>query len=262
MSTIDFTVAAIIQEAFNDRGASSEPRNFFELIESSFRRLNEQNTELAARARNLSPEQQVQLVLEVARKGAQREDASYALQPLISSVLRRKLAFSESRILDLLASLQQWRFGGPLLPVLRMVGRHPITPDTAAALRRLRSHSWLRSGYADVREINQRLDQMLELGVVDDTFDPAGSWSKHVRQCLCDNPAKQAVTHLLATGKDIRELGIHLTQVTPRCSVGPGGGLPARPTRIRVSLCERGGLPRLSVRLALARGFPLSKVWA
>ena len=57
-------------------------------------------------------------------------------------------------------------------------------------------------------------------------------------------------------------LGIHLTQVTPRCSVGPGGGLPARPTRIRVSLCERGGLPRLSVRLALARGFPLSKVWA
>ena len=58
------------------------------------------------------------------------------------------------------------------------------------------------------------------------------------------------------------KLGIHLTQVTPRCSVGPGGGLPARPTRIRVSLCERGGLPRLSVRLALARGFPLSKVWA
>ncbi len=60
----------------------------------------------------------------------------------------------------------------------------------------------------------------------------------------------------------LTELGIHLTQVTPRCSVGPGGGLPARPTRIRVSLCERGGLPRLSVRLALARGFPLSKVWA
>ncbi len=58
------------------------------------------------------------------------------------------------------------------------------------------------------------------------------------------------------------KLGIHLTQVTPRCSVGLGGGLPARPTRIRVSLCERGGLPRLSVRLALARGFPLSKVWA
>ncbi len=61
---------------------------------------------------------------------------------------------------------------------------------------------------------------------------------------------------------DSGKLGIHLTQVTPRCSVGPGGGLPARPTRIRVSLCERGGLPRLSVRLALARGFPLSKVWA
>ncbi len=67
----------------------------------------------------------------------------------------------------------------------------------------------------------------------------------------------------LARGKErFEKLGIHLTQVTPRCSVGPGGGLPARPTRIRVSLCERGGLPRLSVRLALARGFPLSKVWA
>ncbi len=66
----------------------------------------------------------------------------------------------------------------------------------------------------------------------------------------------------LASRVVFNELGIHLTQVTPRCSVGPGGGLPARPTRIRVSLCERGGLPRLSVRLALARGFPLSKVWA
>ena len=75
-------------------------------------------------------------------------------------------------------------------------------------------------------------------------------------------------SHLMAGIRDstldfkFSKLGIHLTQVTPRCSVGPGGGLPARPTRIRVSLCERGGLPRLSVRLALARGFPLSKVWA
>ena len=68
--------------------------------------------------------------------------------------------------------------------------------------------------------------------------------------------------HAITVTDVMAELGIHLTQVTPRCSVGPGGGLPARPTRIRVSLCERGGLPRLSVRLALARWFPLSKVWA
>ena len=53
---------------------------------------------------------------------------------------------------------------------------------------------------------------------------------------------------------------IHLTQVTPRCSVGLGGGLPARPTRIRVSLCERGGLPRLSVRLAAGQRVSAAKV--
>ena len=46
-------------------------------------------------------------------------------------------------------------------------------------------------------------------------------------------------------------------------SVGPGGGLPARPTRIRVShVClTRGGLPRLrSVRACAGQRVSLSKV--
>ncbi len=52
--------------------------------------------------------------------------------------------------------------------------------------------------------------------------------------------------------------GIHLTQVTPRCSMCLRGGLSTRPARVRGTLRQRRGLSRLSVRVALAGGFPLS----
>ena len=52
--------------------------------------------------------------------------------------------------------------------------------------------------------------------------------------------------------------GIHLTQVTPRCSMRLRGGLSTRPARVRGTLRQRRGLSRLSVRVALAGGFPLS----
>ena len=38
--------------------------------------------------------------------------------------------------------------------------------------------------------------------------------------------------------------GIHLTQVTPRCSMRPRGGLPARSARVRGALRHRRGLSR------------------
>ena len=57
--------------------------------------------------------------------------------------------------------------------------------------------------------------------------------------------------------KDL-DWGIHLTQVTPRCSMRPRGGLSTRPARVRGTLRQRRGLSRLSVRVALAGGFPLS----
>ena len=52
--------------------------------------------------------------------------------------------------------------------------------------------------------------------------------------------------------------GIHLTQVTPRCSMRLRGGLSTRPARVLGTLRQRRGLSRLSVRVALAGGFPLS----
>ena len=56
--------------------------------------------------------------------------------------------------------------------------------------------------------------------------------------------------------------GIHLTQVTPRCSMRPCGGLSTRPARVRGMLRQRRDLSRLSVRVALAGGFPLSAMRA
>ncbi len=56
--------------------------------------------------------------------------------------------------------------------------------------------------------------------------------------------------------------GIHLTQVTPRCSMRPRGGLPARSARVRGALRHRRGLSRLSGRAALAGRVPLPQLWA
>jgi hypothetical protein len=208
MSTIDITVGAILREALdgprNPPAGQGAENLAAALLRMTFFPVEDRCKELAARAKALPPEQQAHLVVEAARQGAQREEVSYILQPLISSVLRRKLEFSEAQILDLLACLQQWRFGGPLLPVLSMIGQHSITPDIAAALGRLRSHPWLHSGYADVREVNQRLDQMLGLRVADNSFHAAGSWSKRVQESIQGQAAEGPITELLLSGADIR----------------------------------------------------------
>lgn len=196
MSVVDISVEAILQEA---AGVASGPEAYHYFQQE------ERNKELAARARGLSREQQAELVVKAARRGAGNETAFLTLQPLMSSVLRRNLEFSEAQILELLASLQQWRFGGPLLPVLTAVGRHPLTPSIAAALRRLRSHSRLQSCYADAAEINDRLDEVLGLKNDDDEgFRPFGSWSKQVDVSLRFHPAGQTVKDLLLSGKEIR----------------------------------------------------------
>ena len=52
--------------------------------------------------------------------------------------------------------------------------------------------------------------------------------------------------------------GIHLTQVTPRCSMRRYGGLSARSGGVRGPLRDRGGLPRLPDAAALARRLSLS----
>lgn len=196
MSVIDIGVEAILEEAV---GGASGPETFH------FFRHEERNKKLAARARDLSREQQAELVVKAACRGAKHETAYVTLQPLMSSVLRRNLEFSEAQVLEILASLEKWQFGGPLLPVLTAVGRRPMTADIAKALRRLRSHSWLQSGYAQAGELNDRLDQLLGLKEEEDEgFRPFGSWSKRVEESLHSNAKAQAIRNLLQSGKDIR----------------------------------------------------------
>ena len=55
-------------------------------------------------------------------------------------------------------------------------------------------------------------------------------------------------------------LGIYLTQVTPRYSMGGCGGLSAQSDRVRSAVRYRGGLSRLPVSNALAGGVPLPTV--
>ena len=72
------------------------------------------------------------------------------------------------------------------------------------------------------------------------------------------DPYPKSLAEELYLDSILVKLGIHLTQVTPRCSMRPRGGLSTRPARVRGTLRQRRGLSRLSVRVALAGGFPLS----
>src|SRR5712691_932958 len=57
------------------------------------------------------------------------------------------------------------------------------------------------------------------------------------------------------------ELVIHLTQVTPICSVQACGRLSADTGRIRDLVQHRGGVPRLPRSAAMARRLRLSELW-
>ena len=51
--------------------------------------------------------------------------------------------------------------------------------------------------------------------------------------------------------------GIPLTGVTTRCSLPGYGGLPEEPFGAGAAVFDRGGLPRVSVRVAVAGRFPM-----
>ncbi len=62
------------------------------------------------------------------------------------------------------------------------------------------------------------------------------------------------VSNASATVREFAELDIHLTKVTPTCSVVPRGGLPAKSGRVRGPICDRGRLPSLSGTGSAAHG--------
>lgn len=204
MSATSLSVDTLLNDVVAAYPSAEESAALFSSGVSPFTRFQERIKELTAISRSLSPAQQVEFVVEAARMGAQQDNHATLLQPLMSAVLRRKLAFSEPQILDLLKSLQSWQFGGPLLPVLTAIGRHPLTPSIASAIRRLHSLPWLQFGDAEAKKVIERIEQLLGPANEEEVFRAYGSWSAHIEESLTNFPAPEAIKDLLLSGRAIR----------------------------------------------------------
>ena len=164
--------------------------------------LDSQTTQALGAARALTLDDQVRLALLVAAKGASHESADMVLQPLLSGLLRKKLPFAPHQAAALLDAMNQWRFGGPLLPVLGVAARLELTPELRAALERLRGHSWLDSGYAEADKARARLEGILGHSEP----KPAakrGPWAAQVYSSVSGVDAEVPVRKLLGFGEKI-----------------------------------------------------------
>jgi hypothetical protein len=153
-------------------------------------------------ARAFSPVDQAALAVYAAGKVAREEGQQMLMQPFLSGLLRKKLPFDANQTLALVEAITEWRFCGPLLPVLGVVESQPLTAELRSALLRLRAHRWMQSGYSDVVKPLAKIDELLGTAKPE---APAkhGPWTRQVFESVSGEGGEVPLRKLLASGASI-----------------------------------------------------------
>src|SRR5690348_13902324 len=156
--------------------------------------------EAVEQAKQLSPEAQVEFVLEAAATlGNRLVRSDDRVAKPVSALLRKKLPFTPAQILQLVERGADPSYYFPFPSVLRLAESVPMTPELEQALRRMRTARVLQDGYVQGhRGIIARIDELLKPKADSAPFEPAGAWSSQIANEL--TPAWRSV---LETGRDV-----------------------------------------------------------
>ena len=111
--------------------------------------------------------------------GAARRASSHVANQAAGQVLRRKLAFTEDQVVEII-ELVCVRTGVPFQSILKAVESLPLTPRVAEALRRLRPCITEYLGGTDMRDLHARIDLLLGGPRPDTSLEAQGAWSQTV----------------------------------------------------------------------------------
>jgi Domain of unknown function (DUF4132) len=169
-------------------------QHLLELLRASSGRPRDEEAE---RVTQLSPEEQVQHVLQNIYRVADRSRHDQVAS--LNAVLRRKLPFTPEQVLKLVQAGEDPSYYFPFAQVVRLAGSVPMTPAMREALRRMREAKVIRnSQIADSHGVLRKIDDLLEDREAGAPFDPMGPWSRRIFP-----EVDRAWQELLESGKGI-----------------------------------------------------------
>ena len=230
------------------------PRN---LLEALFQAgLRKPSNEVAEEVKKLTPQQQVDYVMEALPALSDRTNLSAAnVVAPISALLRRKLPFTSDQILRMVQLGGDPSYYFPFPSVLRLAESVPMTPELAEALRRMRGARVLVTGQMSGHTaIQARIDELLNPKDAGAPFAPAGAWSRQIaaevtpawrsvleagREISGREPTRKwreaAAARVAAIGRErFRETSMKWLEL------GPSPGEANQPTTVQESDYQRG----------------------
>jgi len=145
------------------------------------------------RLKDAPPEASVEFVLTGLR--LMREDrnwATYALNPVVGGVLRRKLTFSEDQVIEMIERVSVEHQVFPFNGVLKAAESIPMTPGIAEALRRLRPCITEYLGGSQARDLHACIDNLLNGPAPETSLAVQGAWSQIVFKEISESPQRAA----------------------------------------------------------------------
>ena len=157
------------------------------------------------RLKEATPGEAVEFVLaglRLSRDGG--EWATFALNPVVGGVLRRKLPFTEDQVVEMieLVSVEHREF--PFPGVLKAAAAVPLTDRVAEALRRLRPCITEFLGGSQERDLHARIDILLNGAAADTSLTPQGAWSQVVFQEIAACPQKAMWERIFSHAAEIK----------------------------------------------------------
>ncbi len=165
------TVDGILERLSERPGMADSPGNFLGELDKTLKRAIDESKALPA-------DEQAALALQCAAGAG--DLAQFGSVKLLSALLRRKLAFSDAQLADLIRSACQWPWGGPAGSILGHVERLGPGDETLEALAALKAAPYVAEDSYEARKTRERIDKLLAGPQPSKPFQPCGAWSREL----------------------------------------------------------------------------------
>ncbi len=165
------TVDGILERLGETPGMADSPGNFLSELDKTVKRAIDE-------AKALPADEQAALALQCAAGAG--DLAQFGSVKLLSALLRRKLAFTDAQLADLIRSACQWPWGGPAGSILGHVERLGPGDETLKALAALKAAPYVAEDSYEARKTRERIDKLLAGPQPVEPFQPCGAWSREL----------------------------------------------------------------------------------
>ena len=158
-----------------------------------------------ARLKDAPPEAAVEFSLTGLRVIRQEQSwFSQVLNQVVGAVLRRKLNFMEDQVVEMIELVSVPNSSFPFKGILKAAESLPMTPRLAKSLGQLRPCITEFLGGSEMRDIQARIDVLLNGPAPDTTLEVQGAWSRIVFEEISGSPHRPVWERLFSHASELK----------------------------------------------------------